>query len=56
MKDLFDSLDSAIESDNTEAIQSVLGSIVSIAKENPIFSSIGEMKKVLDDPDKIIEI
>lgn len=54
---LFDSLDVALESGDTAALQTVVGGIVEVARTSPLDSvgNLGELRRAMDDPNTVFE-
>lgn len=57
-KDLFERLDQALESGNTEALQAVTQGIVDVARSSPLANvgDLGQIRAALDDPDQIWDL
>lgn len=57
-KDLFERLDYALESGNTEALQAVTQGIVDVARSSPLANvgDLGQIRAALDDPDQIWDL
>lgn len=55
---LFDSLDLALESGDTAALQTVVGGIVEVARTSPLegIGNLGELRRAMDDPNTVFEL
>lgn len=54
---LFDSLDAAMVKGDAQAIQTIVGGIVEVAKTSPLanLGDLGELRRAMDDPNTIFE-
>lgn len=57
-KQLFEHLNRAVESGDIAAVQTVVGSIVDVARTSPLASigNLAELRRALDDPDTVFEL
>lgn len=55
---LFASLDIALESGDTSALQTVIGGIIDVARTSPLegIGNIAELKRAMEDPDTVFEL
>lgn len=55
---LFERLDQALESGNTDALQAVTQGIVEVARSSPLASvgDLGQIRAALDDPDQVWDL
>lgn len=56
-KKFFESLDSALQSGDSAAVQIVVGGIVEVARQSPLanLGNLAELRAALDDPDTVFE-
>lgn len=57
-KKLFASLDVALDSGDASALQTIVGSIVEVARTSPLagIGNIAELKRAMEDPDAVFEL
>ncbi len=57
-KRLFASLDVALETGDTSALQTIVGGIVEVARTSPLagIGNIAELKRAMEDPDAVFEL
>lgn len=57
-KKLFAGLDAALESGDTEALQTIVGGIVEVARTSPLagIGNIAELKRAMEDPDAVFDL
>lgn len=55
---LFASLDVALESGDTSALQTIVGGIIEVARTSPLegIGNIAELKRAMEDPDTVFEL
>lgn len=55
---LFASLDVALKAGDTDALQSIVGGIVEVAKTSPLsgIGNIAELKRAMEDPDAVFDL
>jgi len=57
-RQLFESLNLAIQSGDVTAMQTIVGGIVEVARTSPLagLGNIAELRRAMDDPDTIFEL